>query len=326
MKGLLRIIVFLCLNSLVISLKKCCPKSEEVEYKKHKQPQFNCVNLSIKQLNDDKIQESDRRKISSNSDQLQFMGINVLIDNASHWPSCVVTNLSYAFLKEEIKFFPTTSCADIMNNEYFLFTCDKRLIPSGLESIFKVRKCCQKNFSYDVYNRQCVDNNQTLPERDTVNEIFGVERVLFEHGLPDCKATDVIVEFHSNLHSFHFENGTMQIISNFSETAIVPNESYCIERTSNLTESEVDIEELQLKISSKWIIKACHNKSVCEEIPCVRKCCKEGERTNYEENKCESFESHLDLAFYTFTFNEVGDSLEQMEPKGIVDVFYRNKS
>lgn len=164
-------------------------------------------------------------------------------------------------------------------------------------------------------------NNQTTLNED-FRKFFGDKIVVFESGLPQCKPDDVLVEYHSLVHKLKFYESSL-IITQTSTYGpdVINQDSYCIENSLN---SEVSVpdgadpNQHLLKATSKWIAKACRPKTVCNRMPCVRKCCKEGQRM-VNENKtsfCEAHDSHLALKFHFFDIRESPEQPNPMEPTG----------
>lgn len=81
-------------------------------------------------------------------------------------------------------------------------------------------------------------------------------------GLPECQNEEVLVEYSSNTHKLHLRDNALIIVSH-NELEILPPQSFCIEKKYN-TQGPV------------WITFSCRSKKVCDNIPCIRKCCPEG--------------------------------------------------
>jgi hypothetical protein len=269
-----------------------------------------------------KKRQSDVYTINNSSVLSQLIGYNVAIDENSHWPACGDDSvLLFTTLNESLKVSQSSSCIDIMSNKYHVFTCDETLdVVNDFKRIYKLRKCCGKNFSYDIFARQCVENNIT-----TLNEQFDEflhERIVaFESGIPDCKPDDVLVEYNSHVHKLKMYEGSLIITgTNSHGPDVLLQSSYCIESTLN---SDVDVPDgadlkhFQLITTSKWIAKVCRSSSICREMPCVRKCCKEGQRMVFEnETFCENHDTHLDLNFHFFDIRASPEEPNPMMPTG----------
>lgn len=154
---------------------------------------------------------------------------------------------------------------------------------------------------------------------DDFGSFLGAYGLVFELGLPQCKTDDVLVEYHSLVHKLKVLESSLIIISQTHGQDVVPQESFCIESTLN---SEVSVPDgadptqHELKATSKWIAKACRPKTVCDRMPCVRKCCEEGQRMVEENNKkfCEAHDSHLSPTFHSFAMQNSRKRPRPMEP------------
>lgn len=330
MKLLLRMIVIVALwiNSSVASFMKCCPESEVVQVDSFEdnnlspREHFSCVTESLTRIKVKRKRESESYAISNSSFLTQLIAYNVLINEDSHWPSCGDNSFpSYTILNESMKVSQSASCIDVMNNNYYIFTCDERLeSASDFKDVYRLRKCCEKDSSYDIFARQCVVNNDTTL-REQFHEFLHDKIVTFESGIPECKPDDVLVEYHSFVHRLKIYESSLIITgTNSHGPDVVMQNSYCVESTSN---SEVDfpdgadVKNFQLKASSKWIAKVCRAKTICNQMPCIRKCCKEGQRMVYvNETFCEKHDAHLDVKFHFFDIRESPETPKAMEPTG----------
>jgi G protein-coupled receptor Mth (Methuselah protein) len=320
---------FLWIISSVAALKKCCPDGEIVQVDSFEdnnlspRNHFSCVSEAQTQSKAKKRRQSEGYDmINSTMNVSQLIAYNVLIDENSHWPSCGDNSLlSSALLGEPVKSSESESCVDVMFNNYHIFSCDERSdLVNDFVDIYKLRKCCGKDFSYDVFMRQCVTNNETTID-DDFRDILENRVVSFEIGIPECQVDDVLVEYHSSVHKLKFFESSL-IITGLSGYGpdVLPYNSYCIESTMN---SYVDMpagdkfEHHRLKTSSKWIAKVCRNRMICKQMPCVRKCCKEGERMFFENGtSCEDHHAHLTTKFHDFVTRNSREKPNAIEPSG----------
>ena len=328
MKTLLRVILIalLYISSAVADVKKCCPEGEVVQVdsiednnlspRRH----FSCVTEPRTRIKIKSKRESEGYEINNSSTVSEMITFNVLIDENTHWPSCSDTSfISYAMLSEPKKISQSASCVDILNNDYFIFTCDEKLVTvEDFVDIYRLRKCCENNFFYDIFSRQCV--NSSSLNKDS-REFLKDKTVVFESGIPQCKPDDILVEYHSLVHKLRiYENSLVITNTNSHGPDLLMQNTYCIENTLN---SAVDLPDgadpkhFELKTESKWIAKVCRPKTICNQMPCVRKCCKEGQRMVYDnETYCENHDSHLDVKFHFFDIRESPEEPNAMEPTG----------
>lgn len=106
--------------------------------------------------------------------------------------------------------------------------------------------------------------------------------------------------------------------------------SFCIENTysskkddASTTISPIYSKEsiLSARKSSKWIVKACQEKRICDSVPCIRKCCQDGERLVLEndEKRCDPHPHGYIPNFHFFQFNEFSQQIDykQADPPGM---------
>lgn len=165
---LLRVVAAVAILALpIVAVNKCCRAGDVVQVdsiedndlspRRH----FGCA----KELTDPSTRvkpknkrESDGYSINNLTVLNEMIAYNILVDENSHWPPCGDNSIfSYSLFNESTKLSQSASCVDIMNGYYFIFSCEERLeTADDLVDLYKLRKCCEKNHSYDVFKRQCV--------------------------------------------------------------------------------------------------------------------------------------------------------------------------
>lgn len=322
--------IFITSSVAIVNYKKCCPEGQvvQVDYVEDNnlspRRHFGCVTENFAPPSIKNKRQSDRYQFNNSTFLTQIIGYNVLIDENSHWPACSDNGyLSHFLLHDSEKASQSTSCVDAMNSRYFIFKCDESMeAVNDFVDVYKLRKCCDKYFSYDIFTRKCVYNNKSSIKGD-FSEFLGENTIVFESGIPECKQNDVLIEYHSLIHELKiFENSLMITRSKEGEpvSKIIVNDSFCIEATMN---SDIKLPEgtnpqnFHLKATSKWVAKVCQPDKICEFIPCVRKCCKEGKRMVFEEETyCEDHDAHLDMKFHYFDLTTGYEFPDPMEPTG----------
>lgn len=302
------------LSTTVNGFDKCCPSGEVAQKiprhlksdKVFEENIFHCKKIPMKTQSG-----TTNTSLAGKHDLSQLVSHNFVVDNNSHWPSCYRSEISSYELENSVTTSrDSTDCVDIMDGNYFLFTCSTPS-PRVTEKIYKMRKCCDENFSYNVLYRKCIADEEN--STDIFDEIFQNQNIVFEFGLPDCTKSEALIDYHSSLQKIEFLNGSLRVNR---EEVPVPLESFCVEKTSNATYEDWELEEFKLKVSSKYIVKVCRSDKICNQIPCVRKCCKEGQRINNETKQCENNASHLEMSFITSNISHGGTELIPFEPEG----------
>ncbi|KAL7044183.1 hypothetical protein ACKWTF_001819 [Chironomus riparius] len=313
-------------------LKKCCPIGETVQIRSFmdndlsSHPIYRCVNSFSSDIINNSTDDYDEEsllepKINTNSQEREFIAFNTLADNHSHWPSCRAAVLSKNKLNEPMKVSAGASCVDLLDNSYYVFTCDENIeMTRDRLDVYKLRKCCPYDMSYDIFTRMCVVNNSS-DLNENFRDILFERVVLFEHDKIKCDEGDVLVEYHSNVHDLKMFEGSL-VITNYEGYGpeVFNRKYYCIESTLNSEieqPSAMTSQHFEKRASSKWIAKVCRNKEVCKEIPCVKKCCKLGERMVFTNSSslCEEHEQGIDVQFYSFSMHQNQLTMDQMEPR-----------
>lgn len=278
------------------SFKKCCPIDEVPN------ELFTCISNNSTQN-------------SSEFASPKFIGYNVLVDYDSHWPSCGDQKLSFRPLTKNSDVSQSSSCIDLMNEKYFIFTCAENLNDDEkFLKVLKLNKCCPDGMSYDIFHRQCVENEGNF------EEILKDKVALFEHNILKCNDSEVFVEYHSLVHGMKIYNNSLILTNTRPEGPDVIENSFCIETTFN---SDIEIpsgmteDHFHKRNHSKFIAKACRDISICENIPCLQKCCPHGERYFHNgTGSCLPFNFDVDLKFHDFNKDQSEKEPPAFEPTG----------
>lgn len=328
---LLRVVLVILINigtavTSVAGVKKCCRKGEVVHVDSiednNLSPRklFSCVEESKIRTKVKSKRESEGYEFLNSSMVSEMIAYNILIDENTNWPSCSDNGfMSYDLIKISKRISESASCVDIMSNDYFIFSCqEKSDTMNDFTDVYRLRKCCEKNFSYDIFLRRCVNASSI---NNNPRDFLRNKIVVFESGIPQCKSDDVLVEYHSLVHKLKIYESSLVITNtNNNGPDLLTQDTYCIDNTYN---SEVELpdgtdpEIFRLKALSTWIAKVCRPKTICSQIPCVRKCCKEGQRMVFDnETYCENHESHLYVKFHFFDIKESPENPKLIEPTG----------
>jgi hypothetical protein len=319
------IVTWLVASSTGALIKKCCREGESVKADVVEsnnlvsRTSYSCSASPIEQVKSKsrRFQRDDSKK-SNSSRTTQVIGYNLLIDMDTHWPACGERSLVALNLSDPRKVSQTASCVDVLNGHYFVFTCENPLESAAdFVDIFRMRKCCDVDFAYDIFARRCVLSNETS-SASSFSELLHDKVVAFESGLPDCELDEVLVEYHSHVHPLLIKDNSLVLTSTSLPGPTVLS-SFCIENTINSTINFTDAEEIHPKLLSKWIAKTCQpRKKVCDKMPCVRKCCRDGSRLLFQDETsfCEPHESHINLKFYDFDISQSPEVPNAIEPSG----------
>jgi hypothetical protein len=122
-----------------------------------------------------------------------------------------------------------------------------------------VQKCCKTNEALNISPMFCAlssNLSETSFHFDTATHF----------GKPNCKGDAVIVEYYSKTTALTLENEFLIIPAlNRSEASVrISAESFCLDNA---------FDEASLNSSHMWAAWVCQPVSVCDHMPCVRKCC-----------------------------------------------------
>lgn len=314
-------------------LKKCCPLDEVVTMDTFNdnllspRDPFQCVSL-INRTQEEELE------VNFNNLNFSFIGYNTLVDHNPHWPAC--SELSFKpLINEPLKRSQSTSCVDLMDDKYYVFTCNNNNnfvandenaenveISDDFTEVLKLKKCCPAGKAYDIFGRRCLDNNDTDVD-SAFHDLLHKKVVLFEYGSSGggggggvaCGDDEALIEYHSHVHGLKIYGNSLILtkgVRDFGPEVIKT--PFCIEATAN---SEAPIpdgmnnDHFVNRAASKFIAKVCREKTICNSIPCIQKCCPIGKRMTHDGNStyCEEHDSDLGMKFHSFN-NEQSD----MEP------------
>lgn len=296
-------------------INKCCPIDEVVTTEIYDEnflssnELFTCV-------------PTNYTKNISESSNLKFIGYNALVDSETHWPSCGDQSLSFKRLTVFTKVSQSASCVDLMDGNYFIFTCDEKVkTVNDFAEIVKLKKCCESGMSYDIFQRKCVEN-----DAGDFSELLNNKISLFEHEILKCKDNEALVEYHSLVHGMKIRKSSLILLNTRPSGPEVFESAFCIETTLN---SDVDVpagmseEHFDKRSRSKFIAKVCRDRSICEKIPCLQKCCPHGERFFHNGNKtvCVPHDTDIDMKFHDFNKDQSHLEPPAIEPSGEFCVF-----
>lgn len=139
------------------------------------------------------------------------------------------------------------------DEQYVAIACSK----DSATGVHLVNKCCPIGQSYDHSGRFCVRNSEV---HGHFKRLFENVAVVFENIVPNCSPDEVYVEYFSTAHTIHFDGRNLNVNGNAVES-----NKFCIEDLVNVGHD---------KSENHIIIRSCQSRSICEKIPCIRRCCK----------------------------------------------------
>jgi hypothetical protein len=297
------------------SVYKCCPDGYQLNI-----DAYEDNNLAPQKLFTCEIEQ----RIANES--LNFIGFNIIVDNVSHIPTCSDSRLQAYDILENLLVLYSDSCVDVKDEQYYVIFCNEADVDGNSTNIFKTRKCCPSNYSYDVLERMCVENSNG-PNVNNYTHIFNSsDSSIFEVGLSDCPSDSVEIEYQSVVHKLHFiDNEVIVFLPPANHAKLLSPGTFCIENTYKVQDVSSNLERyskedvINSRKASKWIVKACEPKQVCDVIPCIRKCCKDGQRRILtDEPHCEPHSKGLIPTFHFFEMKDDKMEFKPVEPLGMI--------
>lgn len=187
-------------------------------------------------------------------------------------PSTVIENV-FEDLSAEL-----SGCIDRDENDQFVaISCPQ----SPKTTVHLVNKCCPTGLSYDQTGRNCVENSDL---RADFQHLFGHSAVIFQYSVPNCTDDEVFVEYFSTVHSIRFVGRNLKV----NGDSISP-DKYCVEDLVNIDPNDVSENE------KHYIIRSCRPRTVCDQIPCVQRCCRADQVMKSRPRRCEPHPNNTNL-------------------------------
>lgn len=257
------VLVLISLSIVLISeslIHKCCPEYHELS----KAESYECV------------------PEANESFAFPFVGYQIDFGTEPRIPECVgngttlvLQNITYDGIAVPAG---DESCVDLVEGYYKHLRCDNgskaSLNAVEMTPLVNFWKCCDSGESYNLYSRECV------PDEDSDDSFFSSVMnfnfsAVIDSGVPECK--DVLVEYHSADHPIVIEYAKNRVtLKDITSRDVHSADKFCLEKVTNKsTRADFKLNDYKPN-SSKWMARVCRSNDICDEIPCVRKCCDTG--------------------------------------------------
>lgn len=199
------------------------------------------------------VQSEFKCKLPTNSyNRLQWEAYNILLP--AQLQNC--EDFRYEHVEDESNYIELNGCIDKdFNDQYVAVSCSQDF-NVGVHSM---NKCCPFGQSYDHNGRFCAQKSHIY---GLFKQLFGNAAVIFKNKVPDCSENEVFVEYFSTIHDVQFNGMNVIVNGNY-----LPSNKFCIDDLVNINASE-STHDIQ------FVIRSCRPRSICNEIPCYRRCCK----------------------------------------------------
>lgn len=211
----------------------------------------------------------------------------------------------HSVFEQDETFIKLNGCLDKdLNNQIVAISCQN----SPVSGVHLINKCCPNGHSYSHKERCCIQNSGS---RVNIEWLFANISVVFKNEVPDCSEDEVFVEYSSISHHIEFNGANLKV----NDDALPPNK-FCVEYLSNIEPYEMNESEKHL------VIRSCRPRSICNQIPCMRRCCKVDEviEAQPEGTKdCQIHPNKLNLIpiFYNVSL-PLNNPQVQVHPKGMM--------
>ncbi|XP_055683534.1 G-protein coupled receptor Mth-like [Lutzomyia longipalpis] len=267
--GALILSLTLLVPTISARLHKCCPLGYEfsVIVDPNGQQSYDCM--------------PERENVTV-FDENDFFGDFSIGGDRMRFPMCANDRmLLFRFTRELISVSPN-SCVDIVQGDYILLTCSVDQTSPDPLTVLSVRKCCGQEFVYDLRAQQCVLGGNSsvtdlLPRRSSP---------LFVRGAPVCRENEVMVMYESKIHKIALSGATL-MITTFDRGRPV---SEFVDPSAFCVESAPEQED-----NMRWMVRVCRHESICQKIPCIRKCCDHGKKMARVNNVAACLDHSVDI-------------------------------
>lgn len=160
------------------------------------------------------------------------------------------------YIEDESNYVELNGCIDKDSNDQYVAVSCSQDLPIGVHFI---NKCCPFGKFYDHTERFCTQNSGF---NGYFKQLFGNSAIIFKAKVPNCSENEVFVEYFSTIHDIQFDGMNVFVNGNY-----LPSNKFCIDDLVNLNSSE-STQDIQ------FVVRSCRPRSICDEIPCYRRCCK----------------------------------------------------
>ncbi|XP_055301320.1 G-protein coupled receptor Mth2 isoform X2 [Sitodiplosis mosellana] len=191
------------------------------------------------------------------------------------------------FQKDET-YIELNGCVDKdLNDEFVTVSC-----PGNPIGVHAMKKCCPIGQSYDHLKRACVVNPNTHAD---FKNLFQQSAVVFDekNAIPSCSDDEVFVEYFSTVHDIKFSGKNVQVNDD-----ILSSDKFCIEDLINIDPMD------PRQNGQHMIVRSCRPRSVCDTMPCIRRCCSADQVMLNSPKRCAAHPENANIKpiFYDLSY------------------------
>ncbi|XP_016982574.2 uncharacterized protein LOC108047033 isoform X2 [Drosophila rhopaloa] len=209
-------------------------------------------------------------------------------------------------LSESTLSLPNNSCVGLLNNKSLIsLSCVfEKNVPS--QNVGFVNKCCPPGFIYVSENNTCIlgENDFFVYSSIISNPIIFLDNTLH------CSDNKVLVEYTVSSATVRFSNNSL-VWRDGSQS--LPSSNFCIEAVY-----DYDGPANRKVSDQKFLVRACQEPKICQRLPCIRRCCAEGEM--YAKGNFSTYCKHdgTDMKFEGFQNLNINANFSKPSDFGIV--------
>lgn len=168
-------------------------------------------------------------------------------------------------------------------------------------SVFLMKKCCPVEHSYDYNERRC--KKDTKSSKRNLKFLFETVPIVFDNQVPECSEKEAFVEYFSIHKKIRFSGKYLEV----NDNRLLP-DKFCVDNLINIDASESNKE-------NHLIIRSCRSRNVCDEIPCIRRCCKADQIMQPQPKGKRQCQNHPNSTNLTPTFHDIRFPLSNSQQK-----------
>lgn len=262
-------------------MTKCCPLDSNLKFQSDEH--FECAPVNDKTLT------------------LNSFNVGAPADGTSSFPGCSPKKVTKFFENGEKFAQLNRGCIDqTSSGDLMAIECPRE---QSID-VHRLNKCCPIGYSYDSNERFCTPNSDYL-----LNfwNVFHDYVILFDQKVPECSQDEAFVEYFSDVHDISFSQANLKVNGD-----VLQPDKFCVDGSMN-SESET-------KNTEHIIVRSCQPRSVCDHIPCIRRCCKTDQMLQRKNGKteCVDHANGLMPIFYHAEFPiDINKTQERVHLKGL---------
>lgn len=224
----------------------------------------------------------------------------------TNFPQCAHIRYSNVSLMTEISFTVlANSCILVLDSSSLIsLTCEAKK-DDMLQSIGIINKCCPHGYSFGADVNKCYLRH---PDYNKYSAIFDNPMIFVENSFK-CPKNKVLVEYVLTAEAITIKNERMLLKEHKKS---FHRSDFCIEVLIEKDNSQFD------KNTQQFIVRTCQQLKICDSVPCVRKCCVDGEI--YAKRNLTTYCTRDENYFQYSSINKMNTSGVFSKPSGMTQL------